>query len=244
MRKFGIFALLSLALIGACSKTDPILPGDREPVFPGSVLTVTGRPVPNLPENAPENKAVDCPYTQDSSNTVWSGNKKIFSGYPTGNSVKSNPTPVCGGGYVFAGLTTGELVKINAKTKNIEWIADIYRTSNLTGGASVLDIVAPAVIVGGHVYAGGLGGAFCKLRAANGAKLWCVDIGVSAPFLVIGRAAFVVGANNTMYAIDTENGDIYWSAAVRSQSAPVYTNKILTVGKEKFDAETGKPVHF
>jgi outer membrane protein assembly factor BamB len=202
-------------------------------------LTATGAPVPNLPDNAPARAATDCPYTQDSSNTVWNGAKKIFSGYPTSNSVTSAQKPTCGGKFVYAGLTTGELVKINGANRNIEWIADIYRQSNLTGGATMSDILAPVVMDGSNVYAGGLGDAFCKLRASDGKKIWCLDIGVAAPFLIIDRAAFVVGTDNTLYAINTDKGDIYWATPVKLQTAPEYAKKTLTLGREKIDAVTG-----
>ncbi|MDR0741484.1 MAG: PQQ-like beta-propeller repeat protein [Rickettsiales bacterium] len=241
--RYLIFGLWSLVFVTACSNHDPVLPGARESVFPNSAPTIMGKPVPNLPDAAPEREISDCPYTQDSSNTVRLGDKKIFSGYPTNNSVKSNQKPVCGGNYVYAGLTTGELVKINFKTRNIEWIADIYRQNNLIGGATVLDIVAPIIMDGNHLYAGGIGDAFCKLRAKDGKKIWCLDIGVATPFLVIDRVAFLVGTNNTLYAINTDNGDIYWGAEIKYPTAPAYADKAIIVGKEKFDAATGGKIN-
>ena len=45
------------------------------------------------------------------------------------------------------------------------WIADVYSASNMTGGASIVDIVAPIVPYNRAVYAGGLGDAFCKINA-------------------------------------------------------------------------------
>lgn len=240
MRKFGTFVLLSLVVLGACSKKDPILPGTRESIFPGAVLTVEGKQVPNLPDNAPVRTVVDCPYTQDTSNIVWYGKKKLFSGYPTNNSVKSDQKPVCSGKFVYAGLTTGELVKVDSTNRNIAWIADIYRQSNLTGGATVLDILAPIVVDKDVVYVGGLGDAFCKLQASKGAKIWCLEIGVAEPFLIMDALAFVVGTNNTLYAINTNNGDIYWGTKIKTQAEPKYANKIITVGNQKINAVDGK----
>jgi outer membrane protein assembly factor BamB len=240
MRKIVIFALSALAILGACSKTDPILPGTREAIFPGNALIAKNKTIPDLAPNASPRETQDCPYTQDSSNIVWDGTKKIFSGYPTSNSVKSNQKPVCSGSYVYIGLTTGELVKIKTSTRNIEWIADIYRQSNLTGGATVLDILVPMIIDDNSVYAGGLGDAFCKLRTSDGKKLWCLDIGVAVPFLIVDKVAFIVGTSNTAYAVNAVNGDIYWVTKVRSQSAPKYAGKILTVGNQKINAVNGE----
>lgn len=240
MKKTALYSLLFALCCTACSKSDPILPGERTPIFPGTELKVLNTDVPNLPENAPTRKIADCPYTQDSSNIVWDGTKKIFSGFPTSTSVKSNQKPVCSGNFVYAGLTTGELVKINRKSRNIEWIADIYRTSNMTGGATVLDIVAPIVIDNNAVYTGGLGDAFCKLQVSKGTKIWCLDIGIAEPFLIVDKVAFVVGTNNTLYAINTNSGDIYWAAPVKSQMSPVYKDKTITVGRQKFNTTNGK----
>lgn len=240
MRKFGIFALSAVAVLGACSKSDPILPGTRESIFPATALTYANADIANLPENAYIAPDKACPYTQDSSNIIWSGKKKIFSGFPTNNSVKSDQKPICDGGFVFAGLTTGELVKINPKNRQIVWIADIYRPSNMTGGAAVLDIVAPIVIKGSDIYAGGLGDAFCKLNKTTGATRWCVNIGTSTPYIITDAAVFVLGINKTLYAVNNKDGKIYWATQVKGQSAPVYKDKIITVGKQKIDAINGK----
>lgn len=239
MRKTA-FVITSLLLLAACSEKDPILPGTRTAIFNNDSLNILNEDVPNLPEEIVQNSVKECPYTQDSSNVIWNGNKKIFSGFPTSNSVKSSQTPVCDNGYVYAGLTTGELVKINPTNKKILWIADIYRTSNMTGGASILDIIAPIVVKGNFVYVGGLGDAYCKINAYSGEKRWCDAIGVSVPFIVTEKVSFVVATDNNLYAIRNSDGAIYWKTKIEEQTKPVYKNKILTVGKQKINAETGE----
>lgn len=239
MRKYAVL-IGCLSLLAACSKHDPILPGSRTAIFATTDIRILNQDVPNLPLSIDTSAPADCPFTQDSSNIIWNGDKKIFSGFPTSNSVKSAQKPVCSGNYVYAGLTTGELVKVNAKNRKIAWIADIYRPSNLTGGASVLDIIAPIVIHDGAVYVGGLGDAFCRINATSGTKKWCADIGVAKPFIITDTAAFVVGTDNNLYAIRTSDGEIYWRTEIKTQSAPTYANKTITVGGQKIDAKTGK----
>ena len=234
-------APLAMALIlSACSSHDPILPGTRTAIFQKSDVVILNSNVPNAPEQIAAPVVADCPYRQDASNVVWHGDKKIFSGFATPNSVKSNQTPVCSGKYVYAGLTTGELVKIDATTRRIVWIADIYRTSNMTGGASMTDIIAPIVVRGNWVYAGGIGDAFCKIKASDGTKIWCANISVAVPFLVTDGVSYVVGGDNYLYAIRDSDGAAYWRASVDAQVAPTYENKTITVGKTKINAETGK----
>lgn len=241
MRKIGIISL-SLIVLSACSKPDPILPGTRTSIFEGSDIIILNKNIPNLPENIDNIKTKKCPYTQDNSNVIWRGDKKIFSGFPSNNFVETNKTPVCDDGFVYVGLTTGELVKINPNTRDIAWIADIFKNSNMTGGSAILDITAPVKIQNGYVYAGGLGDAFCKISAATGNKKWCADIGISTSFIIIGDFAFITGTDNGLYAIKTSNGSIYWRAELKKTMAPVYKDKIITVGDEEFDALTGKKI--
>ncbi|MBR4475090.1 MAG: PQQ-like beta-propeller repeat protein [Alphaproteobacteria bacterium] len=236
------FLMVGLGLLAACDSHDPILPGTRTSIFDTSTVRTADTAIKSLPDTAYEMAEVNCPYTQDSTNTIWNGERKIFTGFPTTNSVKNDAKPVCSGKFVYAGLTTGELIKINPNSRQIVWIADIYRPSNMTGGASVLDIVAPIVIRGSYVYAGGLGDAFCKINAGTGAKKWCVDIGTAKPFIIAGDVIFVVATDGKLYALRDSDGAAYWSAEIEKQKAPKYENGTITVGHEKFDGVSGKKI--
>lgn len=241
MRKSVLFWVGTLVALGACSKHDPILPGTRSAIFATNVPVVLNQSITDLPATTVAGDAdANCPYTQDASNVIKNGDRKIFSGFPTPNSVHSNMRPVCSGKYVYAGLTTGEVVKVDTKTRNIVWIADVFRPSNMTGGASVVDIVAPIMLHNGTVYAGGLGDAFCAINATSGVKKWCTYIGTAHPFVITNAAAFVVGTDNNLYAVRMRDGAIYWRAAVNAQSAPTYGDGTVTVGRQKFDAATGQ----
>ena len=239
--KFFIGTIAAFVLVG-CADHDPILPGVRTPVFSMNEVNVLNTEIKNLPENISTPDVTDCHYHQDSANVIWDGDRKIFSGFPTKNSVQSNQTPVCANGYVYAGLTTGEVVKIAPKSRKIIWIADVFRSSNMTGGASIVDIIAPLVIHNGAVYAGGLGDAFCRINATSGQKKWCVDIGVGVPFIVTDNAAFIVATDGNLYAVRTSDGAVYWRTAVRDVVAPVYKDKTIVVGKEKFNAVNGEKI--
>lgn len=242
MRK-SVFLISMIAMtVAACDKHDPILPGVRDSVFKTESLQILNEsaPVSNDAVVAQENK--DCPYTQDSKNTIWDGERKIFSGFATNNSVAGTRTPVCRENFVYAGLTTGELVKINAKNRHIAWIADVFRQSNMMGGASVLDIIAPVQIYKNYVYAGGLGGAFCKFSDSTGSKSWCIDLSVEKPFILIDDVAFVVDTNKNLSAIRLRDGAIYWQRSVNKPKAPKYDAGIITVHQEKFDAKTGTKI--
>lgn len=241
MRKIILFALV-LPLLIACDKHDPILPGVRTAIFSSASIDVKNREITDLPTSVVTIDNSKCPYTQDTSNVVWDGDRRIFSGFPTTNTVAGTPRPICSGKYIYAGLTTGEVIKVNPKTRQIAWIADVYRASNLTGGASMVDIVAPLVPVGKYVYAGGLGDAFCKLSASTGDKIWCLDMAVSLPFVITETYAFVVSADRKLYAVALSNGDVMWRTELSDVSVPVYENGVVTVAGQSYSATDGKKV--
>lgn len=240
MKKTYVFLLAGLAITG-CSKHDPILPGTRHDIFDTNDVYVTNQAVPELSLTAKNIYGDEkCDYRQDATNTIWAGDKKIYSGFVMDSVVQSNQSPVCVGQSVYTGLSTGEVIKINSLNNKIVWVADVFSGTNLTGGASVVDIVAHVAIDGKYVYAGGLGNTFCKLSAYNGNKIWCVNISVPVDFIIVDNFAFVVGGDNNLYAINTDNGKIYWACSVKKQVAPKYNGNAIIVGKQKIDYKNGK----
>ena len=241
-KRFYVFLLIILA-ISSCSKHDPILPGVRHDVFDTTEVKVENKEVPTLSEKAKNIYGdEDCKYNQDALNNIWLGEEKIYTGFVTDSVVKSNQSPICTGGFIYTGLSTGEVVKINTKTKKLVWVADIYRENNLTGGAAVVDIVAHVGVDKNYVYAGGLGDAFCKLNANSGNKIWCVNISVPVDFIVVDNFAFVVGTDSHLYAINTDNGNVYWKTEIEKQRTPKYDGKNIIVKNQKIDYKTGEIV--
>lgn len=239
MRKSTLISLLAAMAVSACGSHDPILPGTRAPIFDAGTIRVQDIEIPNAPQDAPARDTVDCPYTQDTSNIIWHGDKKIFTGFPTSNCVKSNQQPVCTSQHLYVGLTTGEVVKINRKTRDVVWVADIFRATNITGGSPVLDIVAPIIVDGSSVYVGGLGDAVCRLRAATGAKVWCAPIATALPMVVAGPAVYVMATDGYLYALDVKTGDAFWRTAIKRPGTPVLANGVVTVGAQSVDAARG-----
>ena len=232
--------MLSILVLASCSKRDPILPGTRYDIFDNTDTVVLNRELPDLSENAKNISGdANCDYRQDASNTIYNGDKKIYIGFAPDSVVKNNQSPICAGSYLYTGLSTGEVIKINKSNGRVIWTSDVFRPNNLTGGASVVDIVAHVGVDGNAVYAGGLGDAFCKLNANNGDKVWCVNISVPVDFIIVDNFAFVVGTDNNLYAIDTKNGDIYWKIEIKRQVKPEYNGKFITVRKQRINYKNG-----
>ena len=241
MRRIIIFTFCLFAL-SACDKRDPILSGTRTPIFDGAKINVLDQEITDVPSAVHVTDNSSCKYTQDSKNVIWDGARKVFSGFATNNTISGVRVPICSGKYLYAGLSTGEVVKLNPRTRAILWIADVYRASNLTGGASMVDIVAPIVPYGDSIYAGGLGDAFCRIDSASGVKKWCIDISVGVPFVLAGNYAFVVSMDGNLNAISIKNGDVFWRTPVSNQSAPVYADGVITVGGEKINVSNGQKI--
>jgi len=239
---FALLSVVSLAMVG-CAEHDPILSGTRIDIFENSDVKIENKDVPQL-SGQEKNISGDekCDYRQDTANNIWRGDKKIFSGFATGNIVKSNQSPICMDGFLYTGLSTGEVIKISTLTKDVIWVADVFRDSNMTGGASVVDIVAHVGVIGDYVYAGGLGDAFCKLSKHSGKKYWCVNISVPVDFIMVDGFAFVVGADSNLYAINLKNGKVYWKTEIKTQIKPIYQNGVLTVGNQRINYKNGKVV--
>lgn len=242
MRKAIAFLGCAMAM-AACDKHDPVLPGVRTAVFDTTSVAVKNKTITDLPVTEINVNNNDCPYTQDNANVIRKGDKKIFSGFPTKNTVAADKQPLCDGKYIYAGLTTGEVVKINPNNRNIMWIADVFRPNNMTGGAPMVDIVTPIIPIKNAILVGGLGDAFCKLNTTSGAKQWCINIGVAVPFTVTENYTFVAATDNNLYAIDNKDGSAIWKTAIDKQYKPKLDGKTLIIGRQKFDIATGNVIN-
>lgn len=227
--------------VESCSKHDPILPGVRHDIFDANDVYVANQDVADLSEKEKDIYGdKDCEYKQDALNNIWMRENKIYSGFTTDSVVESNQSPICVGHYIYTGFSTGEVIKINANTKKTVWVADVFKGNNLTGGVSVVDIVAHVGIDGKYVYAGGLGDAFCKLNTNNGNKIWCVSISVPVDFIIVDNFAFVVGTDSSLYAVNTDKGIVYWKTEINKQVKPKYNGKEIIVGKQRINYKNGE----
>jgi len=201
-----MWKILLLLLIAACSKSDPILEGYRTPVFRATGVEASGvfegeLGAPLLP--APCNNI-----RIDANNQIWRGSTRIFAGIPTDSGIISEKFVACRGSYVYAGLSTGELVKVNYRTRDLAWVADIFMANHPTSNILFVNIIATPVINGEFIFAGGLGNAFCKVRDADGSKVWCVPISVRDIVKSTRNYNVVLADDGTKYVVSRQ-GKVY-----------------------------------
>lgn len=231
---------MCFAILG-CSKHDPILPGVRQEIFASNDIVATGEIVPDLAKSPKDIYFMnaECDYRQDRTNTIWHGDKKIYVGFAEETVVNSDQSPICVGDYLYTGLSNGEVIKLNKKNNKLAWSVDVYKETSFTGGSSAVDIIAHVGFDNGFVYAGGLGDAFCKIKANDGNKVWCLNISVPVDFIIVDNFAFVVGSDNNLYAINIKNGQVYWKTPIQKQIAPKYDGENIIVGKQKVNYKNG-----
>lgn len=234
-----ILSLIPCLLFLGCSSPDPILPGERTPIFKTDSVVIKNTDA-NFSGDVLTNS--ECNYTIDENNVIWDGDKKIFSGFKTNTIVKTNRVPTCANGFVYGGLSTGEVVKVNPKTREIKWIADCFKEHCITGGSPLLDIIAPIVVDKNSVYVSSLDDYFCSLNNSNGNKNWCNFIGTAHKFTISGNTIFVMGLDGYLYAIDTKNGDIHWGSRTKKSAEPILKGDKITVGNEEFNALNGQKI--
>lgn len=198
--RYSLFIMLC-----ACTSADPVLPGKRIPIFKSDAVVIQDKKITDFGTPL---VSQSCALTIDESNRIWHGKVQIFAGLPTNSEIASDRRVMCQGNFVYAGLSTGELVKINIKTHKLIWKADIFAENNPTGGSPFLDILATPVYNGGFVYAGGMGDAFCKIKDSNGVKVWCIPISVQDILQSTKDYNVVLLANGEKLVIDT-NGKAY-----------------------------------
>jgi len=118
------------------------------------------------------------------------------------------PAPAYSDGIVVAGFASGELTALRADTGAVVW------TDNLiSAGVGLLDIYSirgvPA-ISGSRVFAIGMGGMTVSNDLHSGRRLWEHNVsGLDSPW-VAGDWVFVITIDQTIAAINADDGSIAW----------------------------------
>ncbi|MDR0967459.1 MAG: PQQ-like beta-propeller repeat protein [Rickettsiales bacterium] len=245
-----ISVLLVMIAVSACSSSDPILPGARTPVFDSVGVETIG----DIPMSEFANAKIITPeitdkFVQTLDNEVFEkkdGNpdRKIFAGFATNEKIDTPRYPVFYKNFVYAALTTGEVAKINPRNRQILWIADVYKNSNMLGGSRLVDITAMPIANNNLLFVGGLGGEFCALNIQNGNKKWCANLSTDKNFVLLNDIVFVNSVDKILYALNAKNGKIYWTANTKKSATPKVINDngnyFVMVDDEKFNAINGK----
>ncbi|MDR0319549.1 MAG: PQQ-like beta-propeller repeat protein [Rickettsiales bacterium] len=209
---FGIILIFALAL-GACDKKDPILPGDRIPVFEAGAKLKESKvgvldllpPTGSKAADSPARGELDYIMSDENVLTRKADGKIIFRGFPTATKAGPAAAPITSGGYIYAGLSTGEVIKINKATGEILWTIDLGSRSLITGGSQIADISAMR-LDGGNLFVSSIGGIFAKIDAAAGRAIWTAPIGTGHGIFISGRALAIIDLDGDLAVLDARDG--------------------------------------
>ena len=207
-------AALALLTLAACGEPDVILPGERFAIRPED--QVVNRAVPiSLPA-----ARVNADWTHragDADHRVvhpaLAGLNQIFA-VPIGEGdslrARINGDPVVANGAIYAMDSRGRVSAISTAGQPLWSTAvptGLDNRSDASGGG--------LAVAGSRLFATSGFGALVALDARTGAILWEQDLdapGTSAP-TVAGGLVYVVGRDNTGWAVDAETGRVSWQVS-------------------------------
>ncbi|MDR2685430.1 MAG: PQQ-like beta-propeller repeat protein [Rickettsiales bacterium] len=216
MKKYLIL-ILCIVVMG-CDKKDPILPGVRIPIFDSGIkVSESKASVKELigKSDVPAAGVVRAStliaslihMSEDNIITRDFDKHIIFSGFPTATKTGPAIQPVIAGDYLYAGLSTGEILKIHTASGHVVWSIDLSSRTILTGGSPVADVSALRVL-GNFVYASTYGGIIAKISAEDGRVIWAAPFGTKRPIFVLGNLVAVVALDGRVVALDGRTGGL------------------------------------
>ena len=238
-----ISAVLAVAGCGAVDvMSNPLapkkrpLPGEREAVLPqmenvNGVASIAG--AGSMGDwSQPGGNAANNPghVSAGATSRVW----RSSIGEGSGKKRRLSAAPVVSGGVVFTLDAAGTVVASNASSGGRIW-----RASILPEGEKGDGVIGGGLAVSGNgLYVTSPFGAVHAFDASTGGQVWKKDLPIAvrgAPTVADGKV-FLSDRNNTVYALNTADGEIVWelptipeTSGVVSSSSPAYGSGIVVV---------------
>lgn len=118
--------------------------------------------------------------------------------------------PAVADGRLFLPFPSGEIVASFPATGVTLWSSFVAGGRLGTAYATLNDITADPVVVGGTVYAGNQSGRVVAMNARTGARLWQATEGAYSPVLAAGDSVFFVSDRNELIRLDAGTGARIW----------------------------------
>lgn len=118
--------------------------------------------------------------------------------------------PALGDGRVYFPFPSGEIAASFPATGVTLWTSFIAGGRIGTAYATLNDITADPVLVGGTLFAGNQSGRVVAMAASSGARRWQASEGAYSPVLVAGDSVFFVSDRNELIRLDARDGMRVW----------------------------------
>ncbi|WP_299471519.1 PQQ-binding-like beta-propeller repeat protein [uncultured Roseibium sp.] len=144
--------------------------------------------------------------------------------------------PAISGNRVIVPFSSGEIMAIDMKSGEAEWIDSVSRGFRTLALSGLADVSASPVVSGNMVYATGVAGRTVAVEARTGLRRWEQDLGSVHTPVVSGSALFMVDLDDRMVALDLKNGETLWATSLprpekkkrrRNWAGPILANGAL-----------------
>ena len=136
---------------------------------------------------------------------VWS-----YQGNDSATTVLADAAPAIAEGFVVCGFGSGELVTVRLDSGVLVWSDSLASSRGRNSFVDLSAIRALPVIDRGRVFAIGVGGLLVSLDLRSGRRLWEREIGGGQTPWVAGDWLFVQSSDQTLAAINVEDGRPRW----------------------------------
>ncbi|MEM8703865.1 MAG: PQQ-binding-like beta-propeller repeat protein [Pseudomonadota bacterium] len=144
--------------------------------------------------------------------------------------------PAISGNRVIVPFSSGEIMAIDIKSGEAEWIDSVSRGFRTLALSGLADVSASPVVADNMVYATGVAGRTVAVEARTGLRRWEQDLGSVHTPVVSGSAMFMVDLDDRMVALDLKNGETLWATSLprpekkkrrRNWAGPILANGAL-----------------
>lgn len=190
--------------------------------------------------------------SQEDGSLTWS-----YSGIEETAGLLSSASPAVSGNRVIVPFSSGEVMSIDIKSGEPQWIDGVSRGFRTFALSGLADVSASPVVSGNMVYATGVAGRTVAADARTGQRQWEQNLGSVHTPVLSGNALFMVDLDDRMVALDRKTGDTLWSVSLpkpdskkkrRNWAGPVLANGQLVAFSSDgqmalVDATSGKMTH-
>ncbi|WP_298814496.1 PQQ-binding-like beta-propeller repeat protein [uncultured Roseibium sp.] len=169
--------------------------------------------------------------SQSDGSVAWS-----YAGVEETAGLLSAANPAISGNKVIVPFSSGEIMAIDIKSGEPEWIDGVSRGFRTLALSGLADVSASPVIAGNTVYATGVAGRTVAVDARSGQRRWEQDLGSVHTPVVSGNALFMVDLDDRMVALDLKTGEPLWATSLprpekkkrrRNWAGPILANGAL-----------------
>jgi outer membrane protein assembly factor BamB len=148
-------------------------------------------------------------------------------------SLRGTAPPVLAGDAVIAGFDNGKVVSIDLQSGDVLWETLVSAPRGRTELERLVDIDAPAQVVGDDIFVVSFQGRIAMLARESGQIWWARDASSYRGFAMDDELIYLTDADSVILAMRKRDGNVEWEQPAmrrRSLTAPAIDGDALVVG--------------